>query len=38
MPRKLAALAAAFLMAMLVSGCVVVPAGPYYHPHHYWGY
>lgn len=24
-------------MAILLSGCVIVPAGPFYH-HHYWGY
>jgi hypothetical protein len=25
-------------LAILLSGCIIVPAGPYYHPHHYWGY
>ncbi len=29
---------AALGMAIMLSGCVIVPAGPYYHPHHYWGY
>lgn len=29
---------AALGMAILLSGCVIVPVGPYYHPHHYWGY
>jgi PBP1b-binding outer membrane lipoprotein LpoB len=29
----------AMAMALLLSGCVIVPAGPgYYHPHrYYWG-
>jgi hypothetical protein len=31
--------AAALCFALMLSGCVVYPAwGPYYHPHHYWGY
>ena len=31
--------AGALCLAVLLSGCVVVPAyGPYYHPHHYYGY
>jgi hypothetical protein len=31
--------AAAACIAVLLSGCVIAPAwGPYYHPHHYWGY
>jgi hypothetical protein len=29
--------AAAIGLAILLSGCVVYPAGPYYRPHH-WGY
>jgi hypothetical protein len=33
-----ASIVAALGIAILVSGCVIVPAGPYYHPHHYWGY
>jgi hypothetical protein len=28
---------AALGIAIVLSGCVIVPAGPYYHPHH-WGY
>ncbi|WP_428487644.1 hypothetical protein [Rhodopila sp.] len=36
--RKAIALGAALGMGILLSGCVIVPAGPYYHPHHYWGY
>lgn len=36
--RKAATLGAAFGLAILLSGCVIVPAGPYWHPHHYWGY
>jgi hypothetical protein len=33
-----ASMIAALGIAILLSGCVIVPAGPYYHPHHYWGY
>jgi len=40
--RKAAARGVTFVaalgMAIMLSGCVIVPAGPYYHPHHYWGY
>jgi hypothetical protein len=36
--RKAATVAAAFGFAILLSGCIIAPAGPYYHPHHYWGY
>ncbi len=26
-------------IAILLSGCIVVPVGGgYYHPHHHWGY
>ncbi len=36
---KAGAVIAALGVAILLSGCVIVPAGPYYyHPHHYWGY
>ncbi len=31
------AVIAALGVAILLSGCVIVPP-PYYHPHHYWGY
>ena len=32
-------IAGAFGLAILVSGCVIVPAwGPYHHHHHYEGY
>ena len=38
--RRIAArgvtVAAALGMAILLSGCVIVPGGPYHH--HYWGY
>nr|WP_294512779.1 hypothetical protein [uncultured Rhodopila sp.] len=35
--RILIRTAAAVCLAVLLSGCVVVPAwGPYYHPHHYY--
>jgi hypothetical protein len=31
--------AGALCLAVLLSGCVIAPAwGPYYHPHHYYGY
>jgi PBP1b-binding outer membrane lipoprotein LpoB len=31
--------ASALCLAVLLSGCVIAPAwGPYYHPHHYYGY
>jgi len=34
-PRRIAALAAALVLAAAVSGCVVYPAGPgYYHPYY----
>jgi len=29
---------AALGVAIMLSGCVIVPVGPYHHPHHYWGY
>jgi hypothetical protein len=30
---------AAVCLTILLSGCVIAPAwGPYYHPHHYYGY
>jgi hypothetical protein len=36
--RKAATVMAVVLMAITLSGCVIVPAGGgYYHPHH-WGY
>ncbi len=36
--RKAAGIGAALCVALLLSGCVIEPIGPYYHPHHYWGY
>jgi hypothetical protein len=33
--KSLFRIAAAVGFAIMLSGCVVVPAGPYYH-HHYW--
>ncbi len=35
MIRKTAAVAATLGLAFLLSGCVIVPVGPYYYPHHY---
>jgi hypothetical protein len=33
-PRRIAALGAALALAVLLSGCVIYPAGPgYYHPY-----
>lgn len=36
--KRLLRTAAALGIAILLSGCVIVPAGPYYHHHPYWGY
>jgi hypothetical protein len=41
MPQARIAIRAAAILAaaLFLSGCVVVPAGGYYHPHrYYWGY
>ena len=32
--RQLATVATALCLALLLSGCIIVPA-PYYHPHYY---
>lgn len=36
--KRLLRTAAALGLAILLSGCIVVPVGPYYHHHPYWGY
>jgi hypothetical protein len=35
--KNLVRVAVALGLAITLSGCVIYPAGPYYHPHH-WGY
>jgi hypothetical protein len=35
--RKVATVATALGLALLLSGCVIVPA-PWYHPHGYYGW
>jgi hypothetical protein len=34
---KVLSVTAALALALLVSGCVIYPAGPF-HPYHWWGH